>query len=67
MATVTAVVMNHPSYPTETLRLPKRTGGAHGVDPLQLTLVFGIDEKTAICQANSACALLGEAAEQPAQ
>lgn len=40
--------MNHPSYPTETLRLPKRTGGAHGVDPLQLALVFGIDEKTVI-------------------
>lgn len=36
----------------------------HSADPLHLALVFGIDEKTAIRYADSARALLGEAAEQ---
>lgn len=39
----------------------------HGADPLHLALVFGIDEKTAIRYADSARALLGEAAEQASQ
>ncbi|MGQ4458420.1 hypothetical protein [[Kitasatospora] papulosa] len=39
----------------------------HGADPLHLALVFGIDEKTAIRYADSARALLGEAAEQVSQ
>ena len=40
---------------------------AHGADPLHLALVFGIDEKTAIRSADSARALLEQAAEQPSQ
>ena len=36
---------------------------AHGPDPLHLSLVFGIDEKTAIRYADSARALLEQAAE----
>ncbi|MBB5940253.1 hypothetical protein [Streptomyces zagrosensis] len=37
----------------------------HGAAPLHLALVFGIDEKTAIRYADSARALLDQAAEQP--
>ncbi|MGW4047462.1 hypothetical protein [Streptomyces sp. NPDC004721] len=36
---------------------------AHGSDPLHLALVFGIDEKTAVRYADSARALLEQAAE----
>ena len=39
----------------------------HGVNPLHLALVVGIDEKTAIRYVDSARALLGEAAEQASQ
>ncbi|MGW7410824.1 hypothetical protein ACWGI9_45510 [Streptomyces sp. NPDC054833] len=39
----------------------------HGADPLHLALAFGIDEKTAIRYADSARALLGEAAEKASQ
>ncbi|MFC7260254.1 hypothetical protein [Streptomyces lutosisoli] len=39
----------------------------HYAEPLHLALVFGIDEKTAIRYAESACVLLDEAADQPLQ
>ncbi|MFJ4276169.1 hypothetical protein ACIP29_37135 [Streptomyces coelicoflavus] len=50
----------------ERLRVDRRREEAltHGADPLHLSLVFGIDEKTAIRCAESARALLGETAEQ---
>ncbi|MFJ1550717.1 hypothetical protein [Streptomyces sp. NPDC088246] len=37
---------------------------AHGPDPLHLAEVFGLDEKTAMRYAESARALLEQAAEQ---
>ncbi|MER8090940.1 hypothetical protein ACIO6T_44120 [Streptomyces sp. NPDC087532] len=40
---------------------------AHGPDPLHLAEVFGLDEKTAIRYANTARAVLDQAAEQPLQ
>lgn len=39
----------------------------HGPDPLHLAEVFGLDEKTAMRYADSARALLRQAAEQPLQ
>ncbi|MFD5271778.1 hypothetical protein [Streptomyces sp. NPDC058335] len=53
----------------ERLRVDRQLGEAltHGADPFHLTLVFGIDEKTAIRYADSARALLGETAEQASQ
>ncbi|PWI07321.1 hypothetical protein DIZ27_28030 [Streptomyces sp. NWU339] len=53
----------------ERLRVDRQLEEAltHGADPLHLALVFGIDEKTAIRYADSARALLGEAAEQASQ
>ncbi|MGI5507901.1 hypothetical protein [Streptomyces sp. CA-106131] len=53
----------------ERLRVDRQLEEAltHGADPLPLALVFGIDEKTAIRYADSARALLGEAAEQASQ
>ena len=57
------------SATVERLRVDRQLEEAlnHGGDPLQLALVFGIDEKTAIRYAESARVLLGEAAEQSAQ
>ncbi|RYJ29062.1 hypothetical protein CU044_2155 [Streptomyces sp. L-9-10] len=40
---------------------------AKGPDPLHLAEVFGLDEKTAMRYADSALALLQQAAEQPSQ
>ncbi|WP_256725813.1 hypothetical protein [Streptomyces sp. IMTB 2501] len=40
---------------------------AKGLDPLHLAEVFGLDEKTAMRYADSARALLQQAAEQPSQ
>ncbi|MGY5061020.1 hypothetical protein ACWDFR_44450 [Streptomyces sp. 900105755] len=50
----------------ERLRVDRQLEEAltHRADPLHLALVFGIDEKTAIRYADSARALLAEAAEQ---
>ncbi|MFF3159834.1 hypothetical protein [Streptomyces sp. NPDC057910] len=49
----------------ERLRVDRQLEEAliHGPDPLHLSLVFGIDEKTAIRYAESARALLEQAAE----
>ncbi|MET7890004.1 hypothetical protein [Streptomyces mirabilis] len=49
----------------ERLRVDRQLEEAliHGPDPLHLSLVFGIDEKTAIRYADSARALLEQAAE----
>lgn len=51
----------------ERLRVDRQLEEAltHGPDPLHLAEVFGLDEKTAIRYADSARALLGQAAEQP--
>ncbi|MET9888518.1 hypothetical protein ABZZ20_36490 [Streptomyces sp. NPDC006430] len=43
------------------------SGGSWSPDALHLAEVFGLDEKTAIRYANSARALLDQAAEQPPQ
>ncbi|WP_019074981.1 hypothetical protein [Streptomyces hokutonensis] len=49
----------------ERLRVDRQLEEAliHGPDPLHLSLVFGIDEKTAIRYADSARALLEQSAE----
>ncbi|MFJ8194753.1 hypothetical protein ACIQ8D_34145 [Streptomyces sp. NPDC096094] len=53
----------------EQLRVDRQLEEAlsHGPDALHLAEVFGLDEKTAIRYANSARALLDQAAEQPFQ
>ncbi|MER5561215.1 hypothetical protein ABT071_21690 [Streptomyces sp. NPDC002506] len=50
----------------ERLRVDRQLEEAltHGPDPLHLAEVFGLDEKTAMRYADSARALLGQAAEQ---
>ncbi|MFE3645670.1 hypothetical protein [Streptomyces sp. NPDC059169] len=53
----------------ERLRVDRQLEEAltHGPDPLHLAEVFGLDEKTAMRYADSARALLHQAAEQPLQ
>ncbi|MFD7017570.1 hypothetical protein [Streptomyces sp. NPDC059928] len=53
----------------ERLRVDRQLEEAltHGPDPLHLAEVFGLDEKTAMRYADSARALLRQAAEQPVQ
>ncbi|MFJ8164923.1 hypothetical protein ACIRBY_28920 [Streptomyces sp. NPDC096136] len=53
----------------ERLRVDRQLEEAltHGPDPLHLAKVFGLDKKTAMRYANSAPALLHQAAEQPLQ
>ncbi|MEU5632303.1 hypothetical protein ACH47C_40860 [Streptomyces rishiriensis] len=53
----------------ERLRVDRQLEEAltHGPDPLHLAKVFGLDEKTAMRYADSARALLHQAAEQPLQ
>ena len=58
-----------PLRSSERLRVDRQLeeGLTHGADPLHLALVLGIDEKTAIRYADSAHALLGDAAKQASQ
>nr|WTB31392.1 hypothetical protein OG781_19570 [Streptomyces sp. NBC_00830] len=65
----TSAAMRGQDATLEKLRVDRQLEEAlvQGPDPFHLAEVFGLDEKTSMRYANSARALLEQAAEQPSQ